>query len=241
MGRPARKTEQGLTLIEMMIALALLGVVVLGVTSLFGDFEQARSQLASRTDAHGQSEVLFQRVSRLFRTRLQNAGTAGYEIESCTGPGQKASCLDVLRRRPSAGKDVIERFRVKNVCIPLKSSEQRALAGAGVSPLVVAESVAEMCGFKCASGQRPAVVIRHWPDRSAGGRTADVVFPSGRFGIASAVGAGFCARETSDSEALFLFGVTYLREGERGYKTLLAKKELVAPTKEDESKIEWLP
>jgi prepilin-type N-terminal cleavage/methylation domain-containing protein len=241
MGRPARKTEHGLTLIEMMIAVALLGVVVLGVTSLFSDFEQARSQMASRSDAHGQNEVLFQRVSRLFRTRLQNTDTAGYKIESCTGPGQQASCLDVFRRRPAAGKDVIERFRVKNVCIQLKASEQRALTGAGANPLVVAESVAEMCGFKCASGQRPAVVIRHWPDRSAGARSADVVFPSGRFGISSAVGAGFCAREKGDTEALFLFGVTYLREDKGGFKTLLAKKELVAPTKEDESKIEWLP
>jgi prepilin-type N-terminal cleavage/methylation domain-containing protein len=221
------------TLVEITVALALLGVVALGVAAVVSHMEAGRAVMSAKADAEASNHELFDRLSTYFRTRAVTRADGGFAA--------KPTAVDIFRSgKPDAsGKRVTERVMVRQICKKLAPKELTTAARLKLSPAVLANAVAPLCNFKCPVGSRPVVLMRRWPDLdNAPSSKTDTVFPpAARFTESAPLAAGLCVTQGAD-DVRFVAGTVWPRpEG----SLMTEKKDFTAPLKEDASKIEFLP
>lgn len=237
----ARNPEHGLSLVELLVGVALVGLVALGISRLVENSEHARSLLSSKADAEAELNTMFQRATQYFRTRMTSRPDNGFKIAACASPGPSTACLDIFRRTAAgSSSEAVEQFRFKSACRPLTPREQSSAARLKLDLAKLGKAMTSVCGVTCPAGQKPIIYVRHWPDASRPGSSREFEVPKGRFGAAHAIAAGFCARRRGPDEVQLDIAVAYPRD-ENGWTTQLVRRQTSIPLAVDASEIEWVP
>lgn len=233
--------ESGITLIEVVVASALLGVVVLGVLALQSQMDQMRKSLAAKHDAETQGHLLFERIAGYLRTRMTARADSGFRVGVCARPEPAASCLEIIRRRRQSGPDTSEIFRFKSACQRLTREERSSLSNHAMTLASIATSAKEACGFSCTEGQKPTIVMRHFPDERLPRRYKDYEWPAGgRLHEGGAATAGLCIQRRGADELSVVQVFTFLRR-ESAWTFKSIRKHAILTLSDDQSPVEWMP
>jgi hypothetical protein len=144
------------------------------------------------------------------------------------------------RRRRVGGSDVVERFVIKSVCKPLSVREAFAAGRFDLRANALGRSTRDLCGHICPVGQRPLILVRHYPSDRSNLYRDELWPPADQLSDAAVVSAGICMRRVRD-EVHVLVGTTFARRSGAGWRLLPVKKDAVLPLAEDASRIEWVP
>jgi len=244
---PSRHRQSGLTIIQLVVSLGLLGILAYFTSQTFQQFRQGQQLLESKRDAGEELNTIEQRVTKYFRTRLRNHPTIqGFQVTGCVTPTSTAPCnLDVYRRKNAGtATETLEVYRFNTTCRSLTTPETKILTNTGVTAAAVTDSMKDLCGqnFKCPSSQVPMLTIKHCtgavPNPAGAGCDLDQL-PS-KVKSERTLAGGICVRNPgTPNPDVIVVEAAFAHVATSGLG--LVRKEFVLATIEDMSNVEWLP
>lgn len=150
------KRDHGFTLIQLVVALAMGGILVAVMADFSGTFFQSLTGLDSRADGEATWHSFTDRLAKLLQTRTPSVPLMQ---DTCTLPPPKGPCLRFGRRiQEKGGKENVEHLTLKQSCEDLSPQVQGAIAGIPDGIQVLGRGIAG-CGQTCPSRTRAVVTL----------------------------------------------------------------------------------
>lgn len=234
------KTNKAFTLVELVVVMAILVCSASFALSIWNHIKESRMLLASRFEASSLIEQLGDRFNRIARSRTNLSSSDTLAGLSCDK--DKKNCVEINRFLFKDSKKIKEKFRFKNVCIPLSDDDSAGLLGAEKKFRLVSSSLASFCKIMCPDLHRPAILLESLTTQNTSTFKNQVFPEKTRFGFGKVVSAGFCINHNGVFLSSVRFAVAYAKQSSiADWRIQIVDKEIILPKAEDFSEIEWLP